>query len=158
MLGGVTTAPGVVRRLRSGEPLHEMGGVTCRLGGETVTGSTPQTFVTGLNDLPYPDHTDYFREFTAAKDKPAMGPELTMETSRGCWWGQKHHCTFCGLNGLSMTYRSKSPDRAYREIKYLLAEYGDFDIFNTDNIVDLRYFSELFPRLISEGIKAKLFY
>jgi len=150
--------PEVVRRLRSGEPLHEMGGVTCRLGGETVTGSTPQTFVTGLNDLPYPDHTDYFSEFSAAQDKPAQGPELTMETSRGCWWGQKHHCTFCGLNGLSMTYRSKSPDRAYREIKHLLATYGDFDIFNTDNIVDLRYFSELFPRLISEGIKAKLFY
>jgi len=150
--------PELVRRLRAGEPVHEMAGVTCRLGGETVTGATPQTFITSLNDLPYPDHTDYFYEFRAAKEKPAGGPELTMETSRGCWWGQKHHCTFCGLNGLSMTYRSKSPERAFHEIKYLLATYGGLDVFNTDNIIDLRYFSELFPRLISEGIKAKLFY
>ncbi|HEY6348789.1 MAG TPA: RiPP maturation radical SAM C-methyltransferase [Candidatus Angelobacter sp.] len=150
--------PDLVRRLRAGEPVHEMAGVTCRLGGETVTGATPQTFITNLNDLPYPDHTDYFSEFHAATENPAEGPELSMETSRGCWWGQKHHCTFCGLNGLSMTYRSKSPERAYREIKYLLATYGGFDVFNTDNIVDLRYFSELFPRLVAEGIKAKLFY
>ncbi len=34
------------------------------------------------------------------------------ETSRGCWWGQKKHCTFCGLNPLGMNYRAKSPERA----------------------------------------------
>lgn len=150
--------PELVRRLRSGEPVHEMGGVTCRLGGETVTGSTAQTFITNLNDLPYPDHTEYFRDFNASRSKSLIRPEITMETSRGCWWGQKHHCTFCGLNGLSMAYRSKSPDRAYQEIKYLLAMYGGFDIFNTDNIVDLRYFAELFPRLHAEGLKVQLFY
>ncbi len=150
--------PELVRRLRNNEPVHEIGGVTCRLGGETVTGSTPQTFITNLNDLPYPDHTDFFRDFEASQSKRLVQPEITMETSRGCWWGQKHHCTFCGLNGLSMTYRSKSPERAYREIKHLLAAYRGFDIFNTDNIVDLRYFSELFPRLHSEGVKVQLFY
>jgi ribosomal peptide maturation radical SAM protein 1 len=84
--------------------------------------------------------------------------EITMETSRGCWWGQKHHCTFCGLNGLSMTYRSKSPERAYREIKHMMATYRGFDIFNTDNIVDLRYFNELFPKLHADGVKLQLFY
>ena len=60
--------------------------------------------------------------------------------------------------GSGMAYRSKSPDRAYQEIKYLLAMYGGFDIFNTDNIVDLRYFAELFPRLHAEGLKVQLFY
>jgi ribosomal peptide maturation radical SAM protein 1 len=150
--------PELVHRLRNGEPVHEMGGVTSRLGGETVTGSTPQTFITNLNDLPYPDHTDYFRDFDASPNKSLVRAEVTMETSRGCWWGQKHHCTFCGLNGLSMTYRSKSPDRAYREIKHLLAAYRGSDIFNTDNIVDLRYFSELFPRLHADGVKVQLFY
>jgi radical SAM superfamily enzyme YgiQ (UPF0313 family) len=24
-------------------------------------------------------------------------PTLTLETSRGCWWGERAHCTFCGL-------------------------------------------------------------
>ena len=38
-----------------------------------------------------------------------MLPTLLLETSRGCWWGAKHHCTFCGLNGGTMHFRSKSP-------------------------------------------------
>lgn len=150
--------PELVRRLRADEPIHEMGGVTSRMNGRTVTGSAPQTFIKDMDSLPYPDHTDFFRDFHASKCSETLVPEVTMETSRGCWWGQKHHCTFCGLNGLSMTYRSKSADRAYREIRHLLSTYGPCSIFNTDNIVDLRYFSELFPRLESDGIRLQLFY
>ena len=150
--------PELVRRLRANEPLHDLGGVTFREDGRTVVSSAQQTFVTNLNELPYPDHSDYFRDFHASAVCELVAPEVTMETSRGCWWGQKHHCTFCGLNGLGMTYRSKSPDRAYEEITYLLAAYGNRDIFNTDNIVDMRYFKELFPRLEAEGIQLQLFY
>ena len=150
--------PEVVRRVRAGEPLFDLGGVTCRNQGKSVTSSTQQTFVSNLNDLPYPDHDDYFRAFNASAASSVIVPEMTMETSRGCWWGQKHHCTFCGLNGLSMTFRSKSPERAYREIKHLLATYGSYDIFNTDNIVDLRYFNQLFPRIAADGVKMQLFY
>ncbi len=150
--------PEVVRRVRAGEPLFDLGGVTCRVHGETVTSSTPQKFVSNLDDLPYPDHGDYFRAFQSSTASSVIVPEMTMETSRGCWWGQKHHCTFCGLNGLSMTFRSKSADRAYSEIKHLLSTYGDYSIFNTDNIVDIRYFNELFPRIVADGVKMQLFY
>jgi ribosomal peptide maturation radical SAM protein 1 len=150
--------PEVVRRIRAGESLLDLGGLTCRHQGGSVTSSTPQTVVSNLNDLPYPDHDDYFRAFQTSTASSVVVPEMTMETSRGCWWGQKHHCTFCGLNGLSMTFRSKSPDRAYSEIKHLLSTYGSYDIFNTDNIVDLRYFNELFPRIAADGVKMQLFY
>lgn len=34
---------------------------------------------------------------------------LVLEGARGCWWGEKHHCTFCGLNGSLMKFRSKPP-------------------------------------------------
>src|SRR6185312_11348545 len=49
-----------------------------------------------LIDLPYPDHSDFFRDFEASSIHSLVVTEVTMETSRGCWWGQKHHCTFCG--------------------------------------------------------------
>lgn len=150
--------PELVRRVRAGESLYDLGGVTWRDHGKTVTSSMPQQFVNDVNGLPYPDHSDYFRAFAASGASSVVVPEMTMETSRGCWWGQKHHCTFCGLNGLSMTFRSKSADRAYREIKHLLATYGSYAIFNTDNIVDLRYFNELFPRIIADGVKMQIFY
>lgn len=150
--------PELVRRLRAREPLHDLGGITFRENGETLVAAAPQSFVTNLNDLPYPDHSDFFRDFETSPLHSLLETEVTMETSRGCWWGQKHHCTFCGLNGLGMTYRSKSPDRAYQEIKHLLSKYGNSAIFNTDNIVDMRYFNELFPRLEAEGIRLQLFY
>lgn len=150
--------PELVRRLRAGQSLHEIGGVTFRENGETVTSSTPQMFITNLNELPYPDHTDYYRALQNSTARDMIVPETTMETSRGCWWGQKHHCTFCGLNGMGMTYRSKTPDRAYQEIRYLLETYKSPEIFNTDNIIDVRYFSELFPRLEADGFKVQLFY
>jgi ribosomal peptide maturation radical SAM protein 1 len=150
--------PELVRRVRRRDSLHDLGGVAFRENGETVVASGQQTFVANLNELPYPDHSDYFRDFEASTIHSLVAPEVTMETSRGCWWGQKHHCTFCGLNGLGMTYRSKSPDRAYEEIKHLLAAYRNSAIFNTDNIVDMRYFDELFPRLEAEGIRLQLFY
>lgn len=150
--------PELVRRIRAGEPIHDIGGVTYRMNGETVTSTAPQMFVSNLNELPYPDHTDYYLALQNSTAADLIIPETTMETSRGCWWGQKHHCTFCGLNGLGMTYRSKTPDRAYQEIKYLLETYKSPEIFNTDNIVDIRYFDELFPRLTADGVKIQLFY
>jgi ribosomal peptide maturation radical SAM protein 1 len=81
-----------------------------------------------------------------------------METSRGCWWGQKHHCTFCGLNGMGMAYRSKSCSRAFDEILHLVETYGIRSIFNTDNIVEMRYFQEVFPRLEERGLELQLYY
>ncbi len=60
-----------------------------------------------------PDFSDYFsalRQFQQAGRLPPELPEfLTMESSRGCWWGAKHHCTFCGLNGEGMEFRQKPP-------------------------------------------------
>ena len=43
-------------------------------------------------------------------------PLLLFESARGCWWGAKHHCTFCGLNGARMAYRAKSPERVLAEL------------------------------------------
>lgn len=150
--------PELVRRLRAGAPVHDLGGVTSRCGGLTVTAAAEQTFVRDMDSLPYPDHTDFFRDFHASACDKAFMPSITMETSRGCWWGQKHHCTFCGLNGFGMAYRSKSPERAYREIRHLLSAYSPRSIYSTDNIVDMRYFSELFPRLEADGIRLEVFY
>jgi radical SAM superfamily enzyme YgiQ (UPF0313 family) len=42
-----------------------------------------------------------------------------METARGCWWGAKHHCTFCGLNQNDMAFRAKSPQCAMDELVHL---------------------------------------
>jgi radical SAM superfamily enzyme YgiQ (UPF0313 family) len=75
-------------------------------------------------------------------------PVLLFETSRGCWWGEKAHCTFCGLNGASMNYRALEVDKAFKLFKELF-KYSDRCVrYNcVDNIMAKNYLTEVFPYL-----------
>src|SRR5262245_4429367 len=86
--------------------------------GESTELTTPD-MIRDLDALPYPDYADYFERLGRSPLGPKLRIDVLFETSRGCWWGAKHHCTFCGLNGDTMEFRSKSPDRAFTEIKTL---------------------------------------
>src|SRR4029077_7134134 len=66
---------------------------------------------------------------------------------RGCWWGAAHQCTFCGLNGTSLSYRSKSPERVLAEGRELEDRYGVSDFEAVDNILDMGYHKTLLPEL-----------
>ncbi len=124
--------------------------------GSTDELSVPQR-VSRMDDLPVPDFHDYF-EGLAACGLGDVEPVLTVETARGCWWGAKHHCTFCGLNGDGMAYRSKSPGRAVEEMIELAGTYGVARVHSVDNILDTRYIPALFPELTRRGSQLDLFY
>jgi ribosomal peptide maturation radical SAM protein 1 len=112
-----------------------------------------------LDALPVPDFVDYFLQLRTLF--PHLDPReswITYETSRGCWWGQKHHCTFCGLNGQGMTYRAKSPDKVIVDLKALLDHVPTSSIAMADNIMPHAYHSTLVPRLAECKFPAKLFY
>ncbi|MCP4966413.1 MAG: RiPP maturation radical SAM protein 1 [bacterium] len=87
-----------------------------------------------------------------------MEPKLLIETSRGCWWGAKHHCTFCGLNRDEMTFREKSPGRVLAEIRHLVGNYGNHFISATDNIMSMSVFRTLLPELKRLQLDVELFY
>lgn len=75
--------------------------------------------------------------------------ELLFETSRGCWWGEKAHCTFCGLNGDSMNFREMGVAQAKQTIESMVNTYQDRvrRFASVDNIVPKPYADELFPQL-----------
>jgi ribosomal peptide maturation radical SAM protein 1 len=114
--------------------------------------------IQNLDALPYPDFDDYFAELAASQTCRERAIHVIIETSRGCWWGAKHHCTFCGLNGDTMAFRSKSPHRAYDEIITLARKHGMQRVAFVDNILDMRYIDTLFPQLADNGMKLELFY
>ena len=93
-----------------------------------------------LDVLPLPDFADYFATLMASTTGAAIRPGLPLETSRGCWWGVAHHCTFCGLNGKGMAFRSKSPDRVLAEVRDLEARHGLSGFESVDNILDAGYY------------------
>ena len=43
----------------------------------------------------------------------AIAP-LPFESSRGCWWGQKSQCTFCGTNQDAISHRPSAPKEPSR--------------------------------------------
>lgn len=83
-----------------------------------------------------PDFDGCLERFGKSEAAAAVEPKLVVEGARGCWWGEKHHCTFCGLNGSFMQVRSKSPDRCYEELVDLVARYRIMDLYVVDNILE----------------------
>jgi magnesium-protoporphyrin IX monomethyl ester (oxidative) cyclase len=127
--------------------------------------------VVDLETSPPPDFQDYFEQLTASG--LPLAPSVThirLETSRGCAWGEKRACAFCGLSGASIRHRVKSKERLRREIE-ALDRYPSRSILVADNLIDhsalielmrddpertsrFRWFVEASPRLDAETIEA----
>lgn len=127
-------------------------------GGGTLEGPRYRTgrVITDLDALPVPVFDDYIGAIAATEMQASFN--LVAESSRGCWWGAKSHCTFCGLNGGSMAYRSKAPERFGEELRLLSERYGSRSFMLADNIMDMGYLRTLFPRMTAEGEAVELFY
>jgi ribosomal peptide maturation radical SAM protein 1 len=153
--------PAVVQALagaRSLEALSDIPGVIWRdTHGRTVANG-PAAPITVMDALPIPDFADYFRELEASGTASAVVPTLLFETSRGCWWGAKSHCTFCGLNGGAMAFRSKSAARALDELRTLVTTWRTGFVAVVDNILDMRYFRDFLPALEEVDLGVELFY
>ena len=123
-----------------------------------VVVQAPRASVQNLDRVPIPDYDDYFETLRTSQIAPYIQPGLLVETARGCWWGQKHHCTFCGLNGSGMSYRSKSPHRVVQEFTHLSERYGVRKIEVVDNILDMSYIDTVLPILAAANEPYKIFY
>ncbi|MGE3488329.1 MAG: RiPP maturation radical SAM C-methyltransferase [Nitrospira sp.] len=102
-----------------------------------------------LNELPIVDFDDFIESHSKYPSfaEQRLEPTVLMETSRGCWWGQKHHCTFCGLNGSTMAFRQKTPERAIQEIDYYASRYPGLQITAVDNIMPRDYPRTVFAQM-----------
>ncbi len=111
-------------------------------------GKLPCRITADVDAMAIPDFTDYFQTFDELGLAAKIEPALTVEFSRGCWWGERHACSFCGLNGKINRYRAKSPHRVLREIETLAKQYGRTDFVLTDNILSYRHLKEVVPALV----------
>jgi ribosomal peptide maturation radical SAM protein 1 len=111
-----------------------------------------------IERVPEPDYDAYFATLEQSPLHASLEPKIVLEAARGCWWGEKHHCTFCGLNGSLMKFRSKSPRRVWQEMSHTVRKYRSLDIIMVDNILDLRYFKTLLPEISASGWDLRLHY
>lgn len=147
---GEEILPRLVRYVLDGTTGALPPGVTARRGSDILF--TPnRTLYSDFSKAGPPDYDDYY-QLLAELGQSAQGFDriLLYEASRGCWWGEKHHCTFCGLNAQSMAFRSKSPKQATEEMAYLSERYDTARFRLVDNIIDMKYVDELFGKFASD--------
>jgi ribosomal peptide maturation radical SAM protein 1 len=110
---------------------------------------------TDIESLPIPDYETYIRE---AEDlDKSIKLQLAFESSRGCWWGRKNQCKFCGLNGDRMAFQAKSSARVLSEIRTLWQRHGR-NLFATDTIMAMEHLRHVMPELARDESRPNLFY
>ncbi|MFB7596131.1 RiPP maturation radical SAM C-methyltransferase [Streptomyces sp. NPDC056160] len=153
---GEAAFPQLLTALGDGSDLTGVPGL-CHRGpdGESVANPMATRPLPPAAILP-PDYGGYFERLAASAARNWVEPKLVVEGARGCWWGEKHHCTFCGLNGSFMEFRSKSPDTFYEEIIELARRHRVLDMYVVDNILDMGYLTTVLPRIIESGYDLRL--
>ena len=156
---GEVVFPTLVRDILAGAPPSEQPGLCFRRGETQVVCAEAAPDVV-MDDVPLPDFDEYFAHVEASPIQASLATHvvLSYESARGCWWGAKHHCTFCGLNGSSMKFRSKSPARVVDDIRRLAERYQVLDFFVVDNIIDMKYFGSVLPELARSGWDLRIFF
>ena len=155
---GDVSFPLFLETLRDGRPVRIPGVFSRAALAEDDSDLTAPLTRQDLNQLPYPDYSDYFAALERAPEGRRYAMGIPIEGSRGCWWGEKHHCTFCGLNGLTMRHRAKTAERFQTELRYLVERYGHKGVMAADNILDRGYIRDLLPRLKKERVHDVLFF
>ena len=136
-----------LRRVVTGQPLPS----DCVVRGQVCS---------DLDSLPEPSFEDYFAQLDNALPSCREDNEvwLPYESSRGCWWGARQHCTFCGVNDETMAFRQKSPDHVIAGARRLLLRYPTRRLGMIDNILPHSYFRTVLPRLAQELPPVQIFY
>jgi ribosomal peptide maturation radical SAM protein 1 len=135
-------------------PVHRRDGYPRTTTGDFV----PRAVTEDMRGMPLPDYGGYFSEVEQSLYAERIRPGLPMEFSRGCWWGERSHCTFCGLNGTTMSYRAKPAETVAGEIREMAKRYGSQYIEAVDNILAIDYFDKALPQLREDADKITVFF
>ena len=108
-------------------------------------------FDTGdINNTPKPNFSDFINDITELSSKQMVDitwNAIPIITSSGCWWGEKNHCVFCGINEKYIKYRYKREDVVFDEILSLYHQYDRFLFRIYDYILCYKYYETLIPQL-----------
>ncbi len=150
--------PALAKGILAGREEAIPAGVAHRRDGEIRLEPNRHLFEEFQHSAP-PDYDDYFQQLTELGQEASTGLNriLLYEGSRGCWWGEKHHCTFCGLNAQSMRFRAKSAQQVAQELDFLSSRYNATRFRMVDNIIDMKYVDGLFGKLAGEHYDLDVF-
>ena len=155
---GERVLPGLVKDFLAGGPCRPQAGLCYRDGERSVIvpeGGDP----VALDDTPTPRYEAYFARLETSPAAAEIRPRVTLlyESARGCWWGERSHCTFCGISDQALAFRSKRPEHVVHELLELTRRYDTPQVLVVDYILDRRYFREVLPHLRDADAGLRMF-
>ncbi|WP_406737629.1 RiPP maturation radical SAM C-methyltransferase [Streptomyces sp. NBC_00853] len=142
--------PALLAHLDAGTPPVDVPGL-CWWDGGTSRANEETRRTVAPRDIASPDYDIWQAELDASPVAEYVRPKLVVEGARGCWWGEKHHCTFCGLNGSAMAFRAKPGEQLWAEVDRLVRRHRILDVVTVDNIIDMAYFTDFLPLAADSG-------
>ncbi|HEX7153558.1 MAG TPA: RiPP maturation radical SAM C-methyltransferase [Thermoanaerobaculia bacterium] len=147
---GELVFPELVQRLRSGASLAGLPGTSFRdEAGELQTGPIAGLYRPEKERLPL-SYDSYFRRLMRLGLMNKMSPWLPFEGSRGCWYGQKVQCTFCGLHEI-MEFRAWEAEPVLAELERMYERYQTGRFYMMDLILPREYTKTLLPEIARRG-------
>ncbi len=138
------------------EARHALNGVftMANVGGERAPPARVIGDELSLQSIVRVDYNPFLDQLERNLPQAQSPATLYFETSRGCWWGERSHCTFCGLNGMTMKYRSMAAQAARDQLEDLFTYFPRVrTLFCVDNIMPKNYIEEVFKDLPTpEGV------
>ena len=154
---GEQVLPQLVERLRSGRALDDLAGVSARDGDGAVISGPGAALVQPAGPRPQLDYDPYFARLVRLGLTRKVNPWIPFETSRGCWYGEKVQCTFCGLHEI-MKFREWPADSVLTELERLAERYGVGRFYCMDLIMPRDYLRTLLPEVVARGHDWRFFY
>ncbi len=155
---GEKSLPELAKNVLEGKFSEEIPGVLFRKDGICIRSEGVFERVP-LDEIPMPDYSDFFNEIKdSGLDGIMSDVRVTFESSRGCWWGEKCQCTFCGLNNGYLMYRTKSQKNVLTELIEQSKKYNTTRFFATDLVLSSEYFETLIPEIIEKKLDFDIFY
>lgn len=157
---GDSIFPALLQALASKGSATRLEGLTVRTASGQLQCGGQAPPVMDLDVSPVPNYNAYFARAIELGLLSHYKSDwaLPVESARGCWWGKKYHCTFCGLNGLGMSFRAKTPARFLDELSELARRHSISSFEAVDNILDLKYLPAVFAKIEQSKIDYRFFY
>lgn len=104
-------------------------------------------------------YNDFYKQLNYLDLIKEEKTSLMYESSRGCWWGEHHKCSFCGVNGWNRHYRHKSEQKVKNELTNMLKAHPKVKrIQMVDTLMPRNYLDRLISIIKNEFPYVSLFY
>lgn len=152
-----STVPALVEALTGDRPLASVAAISWRDSSDTIwtNDAVPMhDFARAREPLDFGPYFTRIQKLPSLNGVPSWVP---FESSRGCWYGEKSQCTFCGLNEI-IKFRQRPTHGIFSELEHYENTYGQSRFFSVDLIMPRTFLEDFVPRMENAKKNWKIFY